>query len=145
METNAIRKPKPSKPNRAPPFNDKATASPRKVKRSPVTQVQKLKHRITQMLTQLRPLHSTSVTIDHNHNGIHNVLLAGNLIGSFELCPVWGLENALYRRAIDMGLDPADECYLCNGQIFITQAQASAQLVAEHLCATAVWTMPDYD
>ncbi len=97
------------------------------------------------MLTQLRPLHSTSVTIDRNHNGVHNVLLAGNHIGSFEMNPVWGLGNDLYRRAIDMGLDTADECYLCNGQIFITQAQASAQLVAEHLCATAVWTMPDYD
>lgn len=96
------------------------------------------------MLTQLRPLHSTSVTIDRNHDGIHNVLLAGNHIGSFEMNPVWGLENTLYRRAIDMGLDTADECYLCNGQIFITQAQASAQLVADHLCATAVWTMPDH-
>ncbi len=96
------------------------------------------------MLTQTRPLNSTSVEIDQHPNG-YGVLLAGNLIGSFELYPVWGLGNDLYRRAIDMGLDTADECYLCNGQIFITQAQASAQLVAEHLCATAVWTMPDYD
>jgi hypothetical protein len=96
------------------------------------------------MLTQLRPLHSTSVTIDRNHNGIHDVLLAGNQIGSFEMNPVGGLGNELYRRAIDMGLDTADDCYICNGQIFITQAQAAAQLVANHLCDTAVWTMPDY-
>jgi hypothetical protein len=59
--------------------------------------------------------------------------------------PVWGLGNDLYRRAIDMGLDTADDCYTIGGQIFITQAQAAAQLVADHLCATAVWTMPDYN
>jgi hypothetical protein len=96
------------------------------------------------MLTQLRPLHSTTVEIESNHNGIYLVQLAGNHIGSFEMNPVWGLGNDLYRRAIDMGLDTADDCYTIGGQIFITQAQAAAQLVADHLCATAVWTMPEY-
>jgi hypothetical protein len=96
------------------------------------------------MLTQLRPLHSTSVVIDRNHNGIYIVNLAGDHLGSFEMFPVWGLSGTQYDTALALGLDVADECYICNGQVFVTQAQAAAQLVANHLCSTAVWTMPDY-
>jgi hypothetical protein len=95
------------------------------------------------MLTQTRPLNSTSVEIDVHPNG-YGVLLAGNLIGSFELEPVWGLTGDLYRRAIDMGLDTADECYLYQGQIFITQAQAAANVIGNYLASTAKWELPDY-
>jgi hypothetical protein len=95
------------------------------------------------MLTQTRPLNSTSVEIDQHPNG-YGVLLAGNLIGSFELEPVWGLTGDLYRRAIDMGLDTADECYLYQGQIFITQAQATANVIGNYLASTAKWELPDY-
>lgn len=98
------------------------------------------------MLTQLRPLHSTSVTIDRNHDGVYFVSLAGNQIhGSFEMYPVWGLSGDQYHSAIALGLDPADECYICNGQVFITQAQCASQLVADHLADTAVWEMPDFN
>ncbi len=96
------------------------------------------------MLAQLRPLHSTSVVIDRN-DGVYVVQLAGNHIGSFEMQPVWGLSGDQYHSAIALGLDPADECYICNGQVFVTQAQCAAQLVADHLVSTAVWEMPDYN
>jgi hypothetical protein len=95
------------------------------------------------MLTQLRPLNSTTVEIDVHPNG-YGVLLAGNLIGSFELFPVWGLTDTQYTSALALGLDVSDECYMFNGQVFITQAQAAANVIGEHLASTAVWTIPDY-
>jgi hypothetical protein len=92
---------------------------------------------------QLRPLHSTTVTIDRHPNG-YGVSLAGEHLGSFELYPVWGLSGRQEDTARAMGLDVADDCYICNGQVFITQAQAAAQLVADYLASTARWEMPDY-
>ena len=96
------------------------------------------------MLTQL-PLNSTTVTLDRNsHNGEFNVYLAGNQIGSFEMVPVWGLNGDEYQSAIGQGLDIADECYVCDGRVFITQHQSAAYLVAAKLTSTAAWKIPDY-
>jgi hypothetical protein len=95
------------------------------------------------MLTQTRPLHSTTVTIDRHPNG-YGVLLAGNLIGSFEDYPVWGLSGVQYDTARALGLEDVDDCYVYGDRVFITQAQTIAHIVANHLAATATWVMPDY-
>jgi hypothetical protein len=95
------------------------------------------------MLSQNRPLHSTSVTIDRHPNG-YGVLLAGNLIGNFDSYPVWGLSGTQYDTARALELEDVDDCYVSGDRVFITQAQATAHIVGDHLAATATWAMPDY-
>jgi hypothetical protein len=96
------------------------------------------------MLTQLRPLNSTTVTLDNHPNGIC-VLLAGNLIGNIEIDPVWGLSGTQYATAKALGLSDTDKCYLFAQQVYRTVEQASAMVVGEHLASTATWSMPDYN
>jgi hypothetical protein len=110
--------------------------------RSPLTTQLKQK-RIINMLTLDRPLHSTTVTIDRHPNGF-GVQLAGNHIGTFDDNPVWGLSGSQYDSARALGLEDVDDCYVYGNQVFITQAQAIAHIVGDHLAATATWTMPDY-
>lgn len=95
------------------------------------------------MLTQTRPLNSTSVVIDRHPNG-YGVLLAGNLIGTFEDYPVWGLSGVQYDTARALELEDVDDCYVCGDRVFVTQAQAAAHIVGDHLASTATWALPDY-
>ncbi len=60
------------------------------------------------MLTQTRPLNSTTVTIDRHPNG-YGVLLAGNLIRNVETYPVWGLDGSAYDTVKALGLTDRDE------------------------------------
>jgi hypothetical protein len=95
------------------------------------------------MLTQTRPLNSTSVTIDRHPNG-YGVLLAGNLIGNVETYPVWGLDGSAYDTAKALGLTDRDECFTYSNQVYSTIEQATAMVVGEHLASTATWALPDY-
>ncbi len=95
------------------------------------------------MLTQLRPLNSTTVTLDNHPNRI-GVLLAGNLIGNIEVDPVGGLSGTQYDTAKALGLDDRDKCYLFAQQVYLTVEQASAMVIGNYLASTATWEMPDY-
>jgi hypothetical protein len=95
------------------------------------------------MLTQTRPLNSTSVVIDRHPNG-YGVLLAGNLIGTFDEYPVWGLSGTQYDTARALELEDVDICYTYSNQVFSTIEQATAMVIGEHLSSTATWALPDY-
>ena len=96
------------------------------------------------MLTQLRPLNSTTVTLDNHPNGI-GVLLAGSIIGNIECDPVWGLTGTMHATALSLGLVNRDLCFTVAHQVFSTVEQATAQIVADYLASTAVWNdLPDY-
>jgi hypothetical protein len=95
------------------------------------------------MLTQTRPLNSTSVVIYLHPNGF-GVLLAGNLIGNVKTYPVWGLDGSAYDTAKALGLTDRDECFTYSNQVYSTIEQATAMVVGEHLASTATWALPDY-
>jgi hypothetical protein len=93
------------------------------------------------MITQL-PLNSTTITIDR-YGDECEVLLAGQPVGTFEISPVWCLlDYSCINKAKSLGLTFADKCYIYNEQVFGTHIQAAAQLVADHLSATAYWEPP---
>jgi hypothetical protein len=96
------------------------------------------------MLTQLRPLNSTTVTLDNHPNGI-GVLLAGNLIGNIEIDPVWGLDGTQYDTAKALGLSDTDKAFAYANQVYATIELATASVIADHLASTATWEMPEYN
>ncbi len=96
------------------------------------------------MLTQSRPLNSTTVTLDRHPNGI-GVLLAGNLIGNIDVDPVWGLTGTMHDTAMALGLTNRDECFTVSNQVFSTIEQATAKIISAYLASTATWEMPDYN
>jgi hypothetical protein len=86
------------------------------------------------MLLQHHPINSTSIDIDKHPNG-YGVSLAGNHIGSFESYFVHELGD-LYPQAQALQLDSVDECYVYADRVFVTQAQAVANLTSpRHECA----------
>lgn len=96
------------------------------------------------MLTQTRPLNSTSVVIDRHPNG-YGVLLAGNLIGTFDDYPVWGLSGTQHDTAKALGLTDSDCAFIYSDRVYATAEQATAMIVGEHLASTATWApLPDY-
>jgi hypothetical protein len=96
------------------------------------------------MLLQHRPLNSTSISIDLHPNG-YGVSLAGNHIGTFERYFVYELGD-LYPQAHELDLESMDECYVYGGKVFVTQAQATAHVIANHLESVDKWSvpLPDY-
>jgi hypothetical protein len=100
---------------------------------------------------QLKPLNSTSIEIvrtasptgNHKQDGKYTVRLAGNNVGSFEVRLVQNLVDRQQNTAFALGLTVADECYLCNSQIFSTQEQVAAQVIGDYLQSTAVWKISD--
>jgi hypothetical protein len=141
METDAIRKPFTSKPNRT-PSTTKAIAFRQRNSDRPVTH-SLTANRNSTMLTQTRPLNSTSVVIDRHPNSF-GVLLAGNLIGNVETYPVWGLDGSAYDTAKALGLKDSDEAFIFNNRPYSTIEQATAMVIGEHLSSTATWALPDY-
>ena len=98
------------------------------------------------MLTQLRPLNSTSIALDFNPgNGGIGIILAGNLIGCVDVDPVWGLSGTQLSTAKALGLSSSDTCYIYQNQVYISIEAATAQVIGAYLASTAVWDdLPDY-
>jgi hypothetical protein len=94
------------------------------------------------MLTQLRPLDSTTVTLDQHSNGI-DVLLADNLIGNIKVDLVGNLNGSTWDTAHALGLFNSDNAFLVGNQPFTTVDRAAAQVLADYLCSTATWEMSD--
>jgi hypothetical protein len=96
------------------------------------------------MITQLR--NSTSIAIDRTGNTF-TVSLAGQPVGTFELLPVWVLDDI--KKGLDLGLTVADRCYVANSNIFRADTPADMQrvaalLVQDYLLSTAHWVMPQF-
>jgi hypothetical protein len=92
------------------------------------------------MLTQNRPLNSTTVTafaVPHSPN--LDIFLAGNKIGTIESLLVCDLHTDDRATAEALGLKGGDDCYLYDGQVYTNHGSATAQVVANHLAATAHW------
>lgn len=95
------------------------------------------------MITQLN---SSSVKIDR-HADTFTVLLAGEPVGTFELLPVWCLDDI--NQALSLGLGLSDRCYVANGHVFRADNAHDIQLPAAHLVndyilSTAHWVMPKF-
>jgi hypothetical protein len=94
------------------------------------------------MLTQLRPLDSTTVTLDQHSNGI-DFDVADNLIGNIKVDLVCSLDGSTWDTAQALKLSNSDNAFLVGSQPFKTIDQAAAQVLADYLCSTATWEMSD--
>jgi hypothetical protein len=96
------------------------------------------------MITQLHNF--TSIAIDRVGNTF-TVSLAGEPVGTFQLLPVWFLDDI--HKGLNLGLTSADRCYVANDCIFRADTPADMQrvaalLVQDYLLATAHWAMPNF-
>ena len=91
------------------------------------------------MLTQQRPLNSTSVTSYQEFPGSVSIYLAGNKVGTAAVLWVSELAGNDLKTAQALGLNHSCKCYRFDGQIYADFEMVKACVIGSHLAATAHW------
>ena len=94
------------------------------------------------MLTQNALALSPAIRTETTHMGTQ-VFLDSQLLGTIEICPVWGLD-AGYDAACAQGLTARDECFVANNFPYRYLESAIGAIAGAYLTQTSTDTVPDY-